>query len=150
MNLTYYILITLGFAGLVLAYYIQKKKRLAEPLICPIGADCDRVIHSRYSRLFNVPVETVGAVYYSIVLLTYAIFFVSPELHSAGAALVILEITAVAFLFSLYLTGVQIFVLREWCTWCIISALLCTVILYLELTHLNFDAASLIRSAFPL
>ena len=37
-------------------------------------------------------------------------------------------ITVMATLFSFYLTYIQASKLKEWCTWCLISALLCSII----------------------
>ena len=147
MNYFYILLMLMAFGGLTLSFYIHSKKRLGQKLICPIGSDCDNVIHSKYSRLFNVPLEVIGALYYTIIVMTYSIFLVVPTLHSAGAALVILEMTTVAFLFSLYLTGVQAVILKEWCTWCLTSAAICTIIFLIEFKFVGFDIIGLLKTA---
>jgi uncharacterized membrane protein len=38
-----------------------------------------------------------------------------------------------AFLFSLYLIGVQIFILKKGCSWCIVSALISALIFILAI-----------------
>lgn len=122
------LLIACAFGGLSLAAFIHFKKRLHTPLVCPIGHSCDPVVHSDYSRFMDVPVEILGVIYYTIIVVSYAATLALPALHSGmlGAALVLLS--AVALFFSLYLTAIQAFILREWCTWCLISAALCAVI----------------------
>lgn len=117
-----------AFAGFLLAFYIRHKKKAKEGLICPIGADCDAVIYSEYSKFFGIPVEMLGLFYYGIVAVSYGVFLVLPQLAGISAVFGILVISASAFLFSLYLTFIQAFALKQWCTWCLTSAGLCTLI----------------------
>ena len=124
------IIIICAFGGVSIALYIHRKKRLHEPLTCPIGHSCDPVIHSRYSRFMDMPVELLGVLYYTIVVVSYILFLAAPSLSQTLPSLILFALSALAFLFSLYLIAVQLFILRQWCTWCIISALLCTVIFF--------------------
>jgi len=134
----YMIIMIVAFGGLSIAHLIHRKRKYSHQLICPIGTNCDPVIYSKYSRLFRVPLETIGAIYYTIVVLTYAAFQALPDLHSPGAALVLLELTTVALLFSLYLTYIQAFVLKQWCTWCLFSATICFIIFLVEFKFAGF------------
>lgn len=124
------IIILYAFSGVSIAFYIHRKKRLHEPLTCPIGHSCDPVIHSRYSRFMDMPVEILGVLYYTIIVVAYLLFLAAPALAQTLPSLILFALSTLAFLFSLYLIVVQLFILREWCTWCIISALLCTVIFF--------------------
>ena len=81
----------------------------------------------------NIPVEILGFLYYTLIALAYALSLIYPEMHSPALALSLAGVSLIAFLFSLYLTFVQAFILREWCSWCLISAGLCTVILFSSL-----------------
>lgn len=127
------VLIACAGAGLLIAFYIHRKKRLHEPLTCPIGHPCDPVIHSRYSRFLDMPVELLGVIYYTIVVVAYIFFLTTPALAQPFLSQTLLTLSGIAFLFSLYLTAVQTFILREWCTWCLISAALCAVIFFVGL-----------------
>ena len=139
MNIYFYVIVIItAFGGLFITHLIHSKKKYGHLLVCPIGADCDPVIYSKYSQLFRIPLETVGAIYYTIIVLTYATFQVIPNLHSPGAALVLLELTTVALLFSIYLTGIQAFVLKQWCTWCLFSAAICLIIFLIEFQFTGF------------
>lgn len=121
-------LIACALGGLFLAVFIHFKKQLHTPLVCPIGHSCDPVVHSDYSRFMDMPVEILGIIYYTIIIVTYAAMLMIPSLHSNLLGTMLLGLSALAFLFSLYLTAVQAFILREWCTWCLISATLCAII----------------------
>ncbi len=131
--LLHLLLIACAFGGLSLAAFIHFKKRLHTPLVCPIGHSCDPVVHSDYSRFMDIPVEILGVIYYTIIVVAYAATLMVPSLHSDLLGILLLGLSAAAFLFSLYLTAVQAFILREWCTWCLISATFCAVIFFVGL-----------------
>jgi uncharacterized membrane protein len=131
--LLHILLIACSFGGLSLAAFIHFQKRLHNPLVCPIGHSCDPVVHSDYSRFMDIPVEILGVMYYTIIVVAYAAALMVPSLHTDLFGMLLLGFSAAAFLFSLYLTAVQAFILREWCTWCLISATLCAVIFFLGL-----------------
>lgn len=121
-------LIACAIGGFLLAAFIHSKKKRRVPLVCPIGHSCDPVVHSDYSRFMHIPVEILGAAYYVIVVVAYVAMFTVPALHSSVLGALFLGLSATAVFFSLYLTAVQAFILREWCTWCLISAALCAAI----------------------
>lgn len=143
-NLWYVILIFTAFGGFILAFYIRHKKLAAEKMVCPFYSDCDAVIHSEHARFFGVPVELLGLLYYGLTATSYALFFAFPPLASISAVFGIFVMTATAFLFSLYLTFIQAFVLRQWCVWCLMSAGFCTAIFAAALRVSEFDFAFLL------
>ncbi len=133
--------------GFLLATFIHFKKRGRKPLVCPIGHLCDPVVRSDYSRLLGIPVEVLGMLYYLLILLCYSLFLIFPVLKESGLGSILVGISALAFLFSLYLTAVQAFILREWCTWCLISATLCAIIFFTGLGLSGMSLPSLFTSA---
>ena len=132
-TLPHLIVIFAAFGGFLLAFYIRHKKQSHEKMICPLDSDCDAVIYSQYSKFFGIPVEILGIFYYSLVALSYAVFLVLPELASPLVVFGVLAATTTALLFSLYLTFIQAFSLRQWCTWCLMSAGLCSTIFFAAL-----------------
>lgn len=90
--------------------------------MCLIGFDCDAVVRSKYSRIMGVPVEIGGMFYYALIAVAYAIFYFAPAFLSPTLSLAVLITSGGAVVFSLYLTGVQMFALKEWCSWCLASA----------------------------
>jgi uncharacterized membrane protein len=63
----------------------------------------------------------------------YSVMLLYPELHVPLVYLPVLAISVGAFLFSLYLTGVQAFKIKSWCTWCLTSAAISTTIAIVSL-----------------
>lgn len=127
----YVAIVFLSFAGFLLAAYLRQKKKSKKHFVCPLKAKCDTVIHSPYSKFLGVPVELLGMAYYGLVAIGYGVKLANGDWHALSYAL--LAATGLAFFFSLYLTFVQVFSLREYCSWCLFSAFLCTVIFAIAL-----------------
>lgn len=117
-----------AFGGFLLAFYIRHKKGTHEKMICPLHSDCEVVIWSEYSRFFGIPVEILGLFYYGAIAVFYGALLLFPALASSFVTFIVVALTTAAFLFSLYLTFIQAFALKQWCTWCLMSAGLCTII----------------------
>ena len=87
--------------------------------ICNLGEhlNCDIVNKSTYSELFGIPVSIFGFITY-LILMTFAIRGLMKKNQNKW----IPHFTAfIGFgvLFSLYLSGVEAFVLKTWCLFCI-------------------------------
>ncbi|TSC85144.1 MAG: hypothetical protein G01um101417_11 [Parcubacteria group bacterium Gr01-1014_17] len=124
----YVIVIAAACAGFFIAWNIRRKKQTQEHFVCPIGFDCDAVVRSKYSRVMGIPVEIGGMLYYTLIAVSYTLFYFAPVFLSPDLSLAVLATSGGAVLFSLYLTGVQMFALKEWCTWCLASAFMCAII----------------------
>ena len=124
----------------VLGYWVARhihthKKPESAPLVCPLKMDCHGVVHSDYSRFMGVNLEIWGMVYYGLISLLYLLSMLVPL-----SVLVLafgVGLSAVAFLFSLYLIGVQIFALKKGCFWCFVSAFISTLIFVLTILMIS-------------
>lgn len=114
----------LGVCGFFVAKHIRDHKVKDKPLVCMIGFDCHAVVHSDYSKFMGMPVELGGMIYYGLTALVYLVLAVAPGLISDGLAGVFMALTCAAFLFSVYLIFIQIFILRKGCSWCIVSSII--------------------------
>ena len=125
-------LMLVGFAGFSVASYIYRKKHRKLPLVCPMNGNCDLVTHSTYSNFLGMPIERLGMVYYIAVFLFHAVVLLDPALATPAALAVSLGTVTAAFFFSLYLVSLQAFVIKQWCTWCVCSAVICLAIVLLS------------------
>jgi len=129
----YVLIIFLAFGGFLIANYIRHhKKNIKEALVCPLRANCDTVIHSDYSKIFGIPVEALGMVYYGLLAVSYGLLVILPVLNQPLIASSLLFATICAFVFSIYLTLLQAFVIKNWCTWCLISAAICGAVFAID------------------
>ena len=114
-------------------------------MTCPIGSDCNAVINSEYSRFLGIPLETIGIFYYGLILLGYSAISTANTLSFPTILFLLITISTLAFLFSAYLTIIQGVVLREWCSWCLFSAFLSTLIWSASLASSGSDFVAILK-----
>ena len=131
----------LGFCGFMVARHIRYHKKTGKLLVCPIQFDCNTVVNSDYSRLFGIPVEILGMAYYFLVAVSYLFFIFMPGLLPNFLIGFMIMLSLIAFLFSVYLICVQIFILKKGCSWCFVSAFISISIFIL--TVLTYDFGSI-------
>lgn len=117
--------------GIAVAGYLSYVETQAVEVICgPIG-DCNTVQQSRYARLFDIlPIGVLGLLGYIALLTAWLAGRFVPQLEKIGA----IGFFAMAFfavLFSLYLTYLEPFIIRAVCIWCLSSAVIVTILLFL-------------------
>ena len=118
-----------SLTGFLIATYILQKKRSQNTFTC-IGEReaCGQVVKSHYSRFCNIPLEILGITYYSIVAIWSGTLLVFPNLELSEVASLMYFFITTAFLFSIYLTYVQAYKIKQWCIWCLASGGASTVI----------------------
>ncbi len=126
----------LGLYGFLLASHIHSKKAQKTKLVCPMRSNCDTVIHSDYSTLFGISVEVLGMIYYAFIGGVYGLIFVFGY-SSPLIFLVLLWCSLGAVVFSIYLVLIQALVLRQWCSWCLMSASITILIFLVSYWHLG-------------
>lgn len=121
--------LVLCILGMVNAGYLFWKNRQPKPLVCLFNQNCDKVIKSRWSHIFYFRNEALGFVFFLFMFFAMiSTFFVSfPGL----VYLLILIGTSFSLLFSIFLIFVQIFAIKEYCFYCLLSALI-TLLLFLN------------------
>lgn len=122
MNITT-ILYFFGVIGALDTLYLLYHKIMGTDVACPFFPKewCYKVQHSPQSKTFGIPNSLAGLVMYLAILgLTW-------QYASGGSFWSIQAVVTFGFLFSMYFTYVQAFVLKAFCTWCVISAINFTV-----------------------
>ena len=92
-----------------------------EPLCVGGAGGCEKVQSSDYAELAGIPVALLGVIGYALILVS---LWVPGEAGLASGALLAL----VGFGFSLYLTWAELFEIDAICQWCVVSAVLMTVL----------------------
>lgn len=115
------LLIILGFIGLINSIYLFWHSFKKQPLVCPINKyDCNVVVQSKYNSIFGIKNEILGIVFYLFVIISALIIFYTP---SFVIKIFLTIVTFFALGFSVYLLYVQKYLLKNYCFYCIISAL---------------------------
>lgn len=122
------IIFLLAVWGFFVCKKIYHEKRENKPMVCPLGADCHGVVTSEFSKFFGIGLEIHGIIYYIFIGISYLALQIYEPLYNVPVLFVLFGISMAGFFFSLYLTFVQAFYLKNWCTWCLTSALITTLI----------------------
>ncbi|MFL6332104.1 MAG: vitamin K epoxide reductase family protein [Pyrinomonadaceae bacterium] len=121
-----------ALAGLADALYLTVEHLSGRSVRCMVVSGCDEVLQSSYATVAGgVPVAAVGALAYFTVfsLATLAAFGYD------GARKLITPLVVVMFLATLWFLYLQAFVIKAFCTYCLISATITTVLTLLVLAH---------------
>ncbi len=125
--------IVLSVLGLIDSGYLYWKHKTEQPLICPVNHDCSKVTESRWSRIFIVRTEILGMLYYGFLLgSALAATFFYPWMFK-----IILFATTAGLLFSIFFMYLQKYVIKEYCFYCILSAII-SLLLFLNSILLVF------------
>lgn len=117
--------IALSIGGMITSGYLVWKhyQKQKAPLVCPLNHDCSKVTESKWSSVLYIRNEVLGLLFYGAMLLASILLVIAPTLLPSLPFLLIAA-TAGAMLFSLFLIGIQIFKIKDYCFYCLISALI--------------------------
>ncbi|MBN1921784.1 MAG: vitamin K epoxide reductase [Anaerolineae bacterium] len=122
--------VKLGIAliGLGVALYLLNVEVTETEVFCgPIG-ECNVVQGSRYAILLGfLPMALLGVIGYAAILATYVYEQWLRGPYAGAMLLVRFLLAAFGFLFSIWLTYLQPFVIGATCIWCLISAVTMTL-----------------------
>lgn len=133
----------LSLVGLFVAFYLLAHHLgWVGTLVCGVG-DCATVQASRYATVGPIPVAGIGFAGYAI-LLGLALAGLQPgRRDSAWIGGLLLAGATFGVAYAAYLTYLEAAVIHAWCQWCVISAIVITLIFLATLP----EAGRLRRSA---
>ncbi|HLE73407.1 MAG TPA: vitamin K epoxide reductase family protein [Anaerolineales bacterium] len=124
------VLVGLSLIGLVDSIYLTYVKLVSSGL-CVAGEGCEIVNSSIYSQINGIPVAALGAVAYAsmlvVLLLEDRVNFI--EFNSP---LIVFGMSLFGVLYSAYLTYLEIYVIRAICPFCVLSAVVLSIMLVLS------------------
>lgn len=116
------IIVIASCIGLLVAVYsLAHHFSLTSGEFCTLGEtlNCDIVNRGPYSEFMGIPVALLGIVGYLFFIVTTIV--VDRQPGDRLLRFFQIAILAAGFLFSLYLTGIESFVLHVWCLLCLTS-----------------------------
>lgn len=123
------LLIIFSLLGILDAGYLtwEHYRNVIPPCTGGWFPDCGKVLTSSYSYLFGVPLALLGLIHYSIEFIIYSVAFLTKR-RWAGILAVFLG--TAGFVMSLYFVYLMVFVIGALCKYCLVSALISTVIFF--------------------
>jgi uncharacterized membrane protein len=129
-------LIVLAIIGLADSLYLTWIKFSGSEAICSGVGGCDVVNTSEYALLAGIPIALFGAAAYVAILLVLWLENRNSWLTENGP-LLLFGITLFGFLYSLYLTYIELFVIFAICPFCVASAVVLTIMFALSWIRLR-------------
>jgi uncharacterized membrane protein len=125
MKKLYAVAALLSLVGLADALYLTIEHVTGQSVRCTIVSGCSEVLSSPYAVMAGIPLAAIGAAaYFTVFSLAILTLFGYPKVGMLLTALVI-----TMFGVSLWLIYLQAFVIREFCQYCLLSALITTALL---------------------
>ena len=116
----------LGIAGLAVTTYLTSNALSHTEVGCSLSG-CNTVLGSKWSKIFGIPVSAFGMATYAVIMLGALHAYQSPIDDLRGRRVVALT-AAIGVLASIYLTTIELFVIKAACQYCITSAVLVVVV----------------------
>jgi uncharacterized membrane protein len=119
--------------GMLVAAYLSYIEVGEATAVCgPVG-DCNTVNQSEYATLLGVlPVGVLGLFGYVAIIAMWLVSRSAPRPTSDWATIVVFAAATLGTLFSIYLTFLEPFVIGATCMWCLTSAVLITLLMWLS------------------
>jgi uncharacterized membrane protein len=125
------VIAVVAFIGMVDALYLSIKRN-AGPIPCHVTRGCTDVLTSKYSEIAGIPLSWFGlAFYFAIFSLVIFTFFEDPEQQLSRMSGWIFYLAGAALIISAFLVGIQAFILKAFCEYCLLSAALVLTIFLL-------------------
>ena len=125
------ILSLLGMPLTIYLTYLHYKPEASTFCVLSEQFNCDIVNKSSYAEIFGIPVAIFGFLGYVLFfVLTYGkLIILNKKKINRDSKLTkyLFMFTLLGFLFSLYLTFLEAFIILAWCIFCLISATLVTI-----------------------
>ena len=144
-NIFLYAIIGVALIGFIDALYLFYSE-LTGNFNCLINAgmfECESVNTSTYAKFLGVHVSLWGIIYYLLVILLVFFFIYQKNIYWLSFFLPALGL--VGFVFSVYLTIIELAVIKALCEFCLLSAICSVIILLLILIAKHKEFSSIFK-----
>ena len=136
------IVATLSLAGIFVALYLLLYKLgIVGNLACSIGS-CETVNLSKWATFLGAPVAAWGVGFYVVMFVLALASLQDRYVESVGMSKVLALVSGSGFAFSAWLTYLELFVIHAVCQWCVVSAIIVTLIFVFALLDLRERSSS--------
>ncbi|MAG24368.1 hypothetical protein CMI47_02215 [Candidatus Pacearchaeota archaeon] len=99
-----------------------------ETYVCAKGFSCESVLNSKYSETFGIKTSYLGLTYFLVLLLTYTLTY-----HKKIPQKYFTILAAIGALYAIYFLYIQAFVLKAFCSNCLVVDIAAIIIFALSL-----------------
>jgi uncharacterized membrane protein len=131
----YWAAFSASVVGLLVSIYMTIFKLTNNDAMCLGSGGCSFVNASRYSEINGFPVAAVGVIGFLALMITLFLERRS-EFFSDNGPLLEFGMSLMGVLYSIYLTYLEIYVIRHWCPFCVTSAIAITLVFILSIVRM--------------
>jgi uncharacterized membrane protein len=135
IKLQIYLLYFFAFVGVLVSAYLWYEYSQPGEITCQIGG-CQSVRESEYSSLWGISLPIYGFGYFVTVIIAAMSFLIDRKISKWEKIILVLMATF-GFGFSVYLTFLELFVIKAICQWCVVSAVAATGIYFTVYSMFN-------------
>src|SRR4030042_2212574 len=117
----------LANAGLLVSLYLLWTYVSGSPIVCS-SSGCDAVRASSYSHCLGIPQPVFGVIFYVLLIILSLLVAIWRHFPENKIKKTILIVALFGFAYSVYLTYLEAFVIHGFCDWCLLSAIISTLI----------------------
>lgn len=128
--------VILAVAGLIDSLYLGWLKVTGNTAACAGIGDCDAVNSSRFATIGDVPIAFIGAFAYLVIIILFALETRRPE-WTETITYMLFAVTLVGTIYSAYLTYLEVAVIGAICPFCVVSAILISVLFVMSISRLR-------------
>jgi len=127
----------LALAGIFVALYLLLYKiGVVGNLSCSIGS-CETVNTSKWAVFIGAPVAAWGVGFYVVQVALALVSLEGRYADSVGMSKLLALVSGSGFVFSAWLTYLELFVIKAICQWCVISAIIVTTVFVIAMLDLR-------------
>lgn len=131
------VIAVLSLVGFFICFYlIAHYYGWTGPLVCGVG-DCGAVQASPYAKIGGIPLSVFGLGGYVLLLGTSFVGIQPGRRDSRLIGVVLMAVASFGLGVSGYLTYLEAAVIHAWCQWCVMSAILMTLIFLASLVEIG-------------
>mgnify|MGYP000446968679 CR=1 FL=1 len=129
-NTAIYTFLIVAMIGFIDSVYLATAYHSGTPLSCKFLSGCNEVARSKYSYIGGVSLPVLGVLFYTIVAINSLLYLAK---RSNIYAIILLLVTDLGLLASIYFVYLQVYVIGAICLYCIISATASLILFLLSL-----------------
>lgn len=126
------IIFLLSIAGIFVSLYLLKAYTSQSSFACLTGEGCQIVKNSPYAYPFGIPMPAIGLAGFSIITALSFLITLNHKFNKYFIA-ALLAVSSLGLLLVIYLTSLEIWVIKAFCSWCLTAALIQTIIFLLAI-----------------
>jgi uncharacterized membrane protein len=131
----YWAAFSASVVGLFVSIYMTIFKLTNNDAMCLGSGGCSFVNASRYSEINGFPVAAIGVIGFLALMITMFLERRS-EFFSDNGPLLEFGMSLMGVLYSIYLTYLEIYVIRHWCPFCVTSAIAITLVFIFSIVRM--------------